>query len=532
MKQRYLSNNSDSFKQAAVSTYIERNETRLPHFSGLFSAGKITYAPSLKIVIPDLFIVGGFSYPLSLIFSHSRTISDYKLFVMFMSIWIAASYLTKKYIPFSQQKNGKLFLRTVLTSVITFTASSYLVNILEMTALNLHLAILTIIALTLNLMYNFFLHAIDIATEYPEELVAEPEKNILLENKTTMEVMKIIREYMNDNELEYLRRNVQLDTSNSFVYASTDISVLEHIYPTQYNTIIQLKKLNQLNNINKTLLKTNELLRDNGLFICSFESKSTYKKHFLSKFPKGLNYAIYSIDFLIHRILPKIKLTCLFYHLCSERNYRVLSKAEVLGRLYGCGFTLEGEKKINGVNYLFTRRTREPYIKNYSNYGPFIKLKRVGKNGKEINILKLRTMHPYSEYLQKYIFEKNNLKDGGKFNKDIRITTLGKIMRKYWIDELPMLYNLLRGDIKIVGVRPLSKQYFELYSKELQETRVKYKPGLLPPFYADLPKTLSEIQASEMKYLRLCQEKSILKTDMKYLFLIVKNIFFNNARSA
>lgn len=532
MKQTYLSKDANSFKETAIFTYIAPNETRQPYFNTAYTLRKITYTPSIKLIIFDLFFVGGFSYPIALLFNSFHSINSYKLFIMFMGIWLITSYGVRKYLPISQQKRGKLFLKTALTTMMTLVFTSYCASKFEINTQNLQLPILAAITLTLNLLYNFLLYSINIATEYPENLTIEQTDKALLEHTTINAAMKIVREYLNENELDYLRRNVRFDESNSFVYASPDINVLEHIIPQQYNTIIQLTKLNQLSNINKTLIKTNTLLSNSGLFICSFETKSTYKKRFLSKYPKGLNYIVYSIDFIIHRILPKIKLTCLFYNLCSERNYRVLSKAEVLGRLYGCGFAIEGEKKINGVNYLFARRVREPYITNYSNYGPFIKLKRVGKNGKEINILKIRTMHPYSEYLQKYIFEKNNLKEGGKFNKDIRITTIGKIMRKYWIDELPMLYNLLKGDIKIVGVRPLSKHYFELYGKELQETRINYKPGLLPPFYADLPRTLGEIQASEMKYLTRCREESIFKTDLKYLFLIAKNILFNNARSA
>ena len=141
-------------------------------------------------------------------------------------------------------------------------------------------------------------------------------------------------------------------------------------------------------------------------------------------------------------------------------------------------------------------------------------------------------MHPYSEYLQGYIFERNSLKEGGKFNKDFRVTTTGSIMRKYWLDELPMLINLFKGEMKLVGVRPISAQYYSLYSKELQQKRNKFKPGLLPPFYADMPKTLKEIEQSEMKYLLACESKGIFLTDLKYMFLILNNILFKKARSA
>lgn len=82
----------------------------------------------------------------------------------------------------------------------------------------------------------------------------------------------------------------------------------------------------------------------------------------------------------------------------------------------------------------------------------------------------------------------------------------------------------------MVGVRPLSSQYFNLYSKELKEKRSKHKPGLIPPFYADLPKTLDEIMASEMHYLEE-HEKHPIKTDIKYFLKAWQNILFKKARS-
>ena len=103
-------------------------------------------------------------------------------------------------------------------------------------------------------------------------------------------------------------------------------------------------------------------------------------------------------------------------------------------------------------------------------------------------------------------------------------------MRKLWIDELPMIINLLRGDLKLVGVRPLSQHYFELYSEELRAKRIKVKPGLVPPFYADLPKTLEEIQASEDRYLEAYFRRPLL-SDFKYFCKAFYNIVFRKARS-
>ncbi len=163
-------------------------------------------------------------------------------------------------------------------------------------------------------------------------------------------------------------------------------------------------------------------------------------------------------------------------------------------------------------------------------YGPLIKLRRVGKGGKDIKVYKMRTMHPYAEYLQEYVYQKHSLQEGGKFKDDFRVSTLGKIMRRLWIDELPMFINFFRGELKIVGVRPLSKHYFNLYSKELQERRIKYKPGLVPPFYVDKPKTLDEIMASEIKYFDAYDKNPVL-TDIKYFFAAFYNIIFKKYRS-
>lgn len=88
----------------------------------------------------------------------------------------------------------------------------------------------------------------------------------------------------------------------------------------------------------------------------------------------------------------------------------------------------------------------------------------MAKNGEPFDVYKMRTMHPYSEFLQTYIYERNNLKDGGKFYKDFRVTTMGRIMRRFWIDELPTIYNLMNGDMKLVGVRPLSVLIISIYT--------------------------------------------------------------------
>jgi len=180
--------------------------------------------------------------------------------------------------------------------------------------------------------------------------------------------------------------------------------------------------------------------------------------------------------------------------------------------------------------FFIARKIKEPEFDNNPTYGPIVRLKRIGKDGKLFNVYKLRTMHPYAEYLQQYIYDNNNLKEGGKFKNDFRVTTEGHFFRKFWLDELPMFINIFKRNMKLVGVRPLSVQYFSLYSEELKQKRVKYKPGLIPPFYVDMPKTIDDIMASEMKYLE-AYEKHPFWTDFTYFFKAFYNIFIKRARS-
>ena len=104
-------------------------------------------------------------------------------------------------------------------------------------------------------------------------------------------------------------------------------------------------------------------------------------------------------------------------------------------------------------------------------------------------------------------------------------------MRKYWLDELPMLINWFKGDVKLVGVRPLSRAMFNKYPKDLQQKRILVRPGLIPPFYIDHPKTFDELFASENKYLD-AYLKHPIATDTRYFFRTVYSILFKRMHSA
>ena len=164
-------------------------------------------------------------------------------------------------------------------------------------------------------------------------------------------------------------------------------------------------------------------------------------------------------------------------------------------------------------------------------YSYLIKLPRTGKNGKRIYVYKFRTMQPYSEYIQDFVIEKNGLNEDGTIKDDFRITKLGKFLRKYWLDELPMLINFIKGDLKLIGFRPLSDTMLKTYPKEYVKERNNYKPGLIPPYYIDRPDGFDEIIESEKRYIEK-YKKNGLKTDIIYFYKFLNAIFFKGVRSS
>ena len=342
---------------------------------------------------------------------------------------------------------------------------------------------------------------------------------------------KAMLAWMGEKAFEWLDGQIDIHSSNTNIFATTELFNFEQITPYKFDTIVNIRSLNNIRGINRMFSTINEKLPDNGLIVGVFKDKSVKKHQILSKYPWGINWIIYTFYYILKRVIPKLFLTKRLYYDITNGKRRVLSKTEVFGRLYYCGFEIVAEKKIEHYTYFVARRKQEPPMYKKRRYGPLIALNRVGKNGRVFKFYKLRTMYPYSEFLQQYIYDTCGVQEGGKFNHDIRVSTLGKFARRCWLDELPMLINWFKGDMKLVGVRPLSNQYFNLYCIELQELRIKFKPGLMPPFYADMPKTLEEIQASEMKYLKACEKNGVFITDFKYFWMILFNIIFRRKRS-
>ena len=460
--------------------------------------------------------------------------------LIFSTIWLISSYLCQRYLPIRYMRMDKDLRNLVLSALFTFGCmygymwlkSGKQFSIWVLLTIWLVMLVMSLVYLVLKHAYRYALNAEEkpsVAVERkPQAVLRSPEE---LSDEEKQSLQTSILEFSNDATLRYLARYVNLYSSNTFTLRSSELYNIQKLQNYRYDTLINFMPLNQIRGVNKLFATVNDKLPDDGIWICCYEPQSVTKRNILNRYSLVVSWLYYIAFFLYKRVMPKLFMTSRLYFDITEGKNRVLSKAEVLGRLCYCGFEIVEERKIGDLNYVVARRKYRPQIIEKRVYGIFVKLNRVGKNGKMFNVYKLRTMHPYSEFLQAYIYDKYSLQEGGKFNHDIRISTLGRIARKYWLDELPMLFNLLKGDMKLVGVRPISQHYFSLYTKELQDKRTRHTPGLLPPFYADMPKTLEEIEASEMRYLTMCEEKGTLRTDFIYFWKIVFTIIFKRARS-
>ena len=121
-------------------------------------------------------------------------------------------------------------------------------------------------------------------------------------------------------------------------------------------------------------------------------------------------------------------------------------------------------------------------------FAPFIKLQspgpifyaqtRIGKNGRRFKFYKFRTMIVGADDMKKDLMEHNEMQGlMFKMEEDPRIFPVGKVMRKFSIDELPQFWNVLKGDMSLVGTRPPTEDEFEQYELH-HKARLGIRPGL------------------------------------------------------
>jgi lipopolysaccharide/colanic/teichoic acid biosynthesis glycosyltransferase len=476
-----------------------------------------------------------------------------QLFLIFLGLWFTTSVVTGKFMVtrfksihfFSWQwiKAGGLMLTTM--AVLIFGVRLFYYSRFQALGPALLLVVLELILV--NIYYRKKLIQNGVGEQDVESI--DKVKEILKQEGLPLDVnFDIIRHKLMESARENFRKRLTDKDPEIFNFLDTHVvlddmmrmeTAVEKSCELPYldsdrvplRFFLNLWKMNDIRRMNAYFLQIHQMLLPGGYYMGYTHTTETHYEWIYGKFPRYIAHFVYVMDFCFNRIMPKLSGVQKLYFSLTKGKGRAISRAELLGRLCFCGFEIVAEKDINQRLYVIGRKAKTSSLDTSPTYGTLIKLKRVGYSGQIINTYKFRTMHPYSEYLQQYVFEKGGgTIDGDGFYNDFRITAWGKIFRKLWIDELPMLMNWLQGDLKIVGIRPLSAHKFSLYTEKMQKLRVTVKPGLVPPFYVDLPQNFEELQKSEERYIERYNKNPIV-TDLRYFFLAMWNIFIKHARS-
>jgi len=355
---------------------------------------------------------------------------------------------------------------------------------------------------------------------YASPVVGEKLEKVYLRNFP--EWFSFIKNAVALESVDILRAEV-MDTANIY-----NVEVLPD---NSLELFLNLQPLNNLRRINTYLVEVNRKLGLGGILLGRFEPCEKRYIYFLKNYPPVLANFLYFFDFTWKRVFPKLPILRRIYFGITGGQSRVFSLAEALGRLYFCGFEVVSLESFDNYVYFVVQKMKAPVSDVAPSYGILFKQRRIGQGGKFMHIYKMRTMHPFSEYIHQYIYEKNKLDDKGKISDDFRITGWGRFLRALWIDEIPMLFNLVKGDLKWVGVRPLSETFFNTYPQDLQQERIRFQPGLIPPYYADMPRSIEEVWESERVYLENYRVHP-WRTDFFYFFKALNNILFHRAKSA
>lgn len=352
-------------------------------------------------------------------------------------------------------------------------------------------------------------------------------------------LLKTIRNEAGEKVAEYISEVLNLkaiNNINTLLMPSTLSLPSDNVIIDGVRAVVDLKLLNRTGHINKYIKGINQILPDGGLYVARFESQRQREERFFSHKCGFISKIEKFLDFGVHRVIPRLKYFKKIYFAITKGKYRVVSLAEAMGRIASCGFALIEHREIDGFTFAIAMKTRLPLTGYTPTYGPFVRLNRIGKNGKIIKVYKFRTMHPFSEFIQDYVVKMNGYNKVGKPANDFRVTSWGRLFRKYWLDEVPQVLNVLKGQMRIVGVRPLSPTRFNELSEFLKTERVREKPGCIPPYVSlNMPSADTNVKA-EVLYMweKAIQDNRLSRSavNLRFFCSAVYNILTNRIVSA
>jgi lipopolysaccharide/colanic/teichoic acid biosynthesis glycosyltransferase len=312
--------------------------------------------------------------------------------------------------------------------------------------------------------------------------------------------------------------------------------------PAFVGLLIGRTRINDVLRLNKFMKFCTGRINMGGYFIIRYLPYENFIKNLKARYTGPFYWIAFILHFIWYRAIPKIPcLEKLYFtpllswldkiHLSiAKKRNRALSKAEVWGRLAFYGMNVLAESEGDGELYIIAQRIALPVQNKEPSFYMIAVLEKVGLEGKIIHTHKIRTMYPFSEFLQKRIFEDHGLAATGKFANDFRLTDYGRFLRKYWLDELPQIFDWLRGDVKLLGMRATSPHFLSLYPKELYDLYIQIKPGLIPPIFDESTAGFDDIIRIELTYLQSYWTHPV-RTDIRCLIGTFTDIVFRGVRS-
>jgi len=296
--------------------------------------------------------------------------------------------------------------------------------------------------------------------------------------------------------------------------------------------IYVINPLNDVENLQLSIENLASLTTQNQFVILKFETLTGRSKRIQKIYPKIIAKSLFINEFILHRVFSRIILVKNIYSFLSKGKIKIISKAEGLGRMVFSGFQIESVEKFDGLCTVLLSKSNNRLLNRKPSFGLIFKMNRIGKNGEIIGVYKIRTMHPYSEFLQDYLVKLYGYGTQGKPKNDFRVTIWGRILRKYWIDELPQILNVLKLEMKLVGLRPVSEYYFNELDQFQKERRIKQKPGCIPPYIAfNMSSSKDQVLKAEEIYLDM-KKKKPYTADALVFFMAIKNILFSKKRGS
>ena len=205
-------------------------------------------------------------------------------------------------------------------------------------------------------------------------------------------------------------------------------------------------------------------------------------------------------------------------HLARKKGYLVVKRLiDIVGSIVGVVLTIPFIFVVGIAIKLESKSLRAKV---------FFVQERVGKDGKTFKMIKFRSMQEDAEEQLKNLLHKNEIKGAMfKMKNDPRVTKVGKFIRKTSIDELPQFFNVLIGDMSLVGPRPPLMREVVQYS-EKDKARLLVKPGITGLWQATV-RNDSDFDVMVRLDVQYIREISLMM-DMKILFKTISVVFHPN----